>query len=217
MYDKVLIAVAAGLVAATPAAAQDALDASRYAGPRAELRLGFEFIGSGVQNDQSFGDRGSFGDDSSGEDIFGGVEVGYDLALGSQFVAGVYAGVEVTDTRLGSAGDRPYEVETGRNFTLGARVGIPLSTQAMIYGKAGYSNGKLNVDFLPGSDPTLFDDYDSSRSGFHVGGGAEIPVLARAYTRVEYVFSKYEKFDVGSTLELPFSRHQLVAALGMRF
>lgn len=217
MFDKALIAAAAGLAAATPAYAQDTADASRYAGPRAELRLGFEFVGSGVQDDQSFGDRGSFGDDSSGEDVFVGVEIGYDHPLGSRIVAGVYAGLEFTDTRLGSAGGRPYNVETGRNFTLGGRVGVPLSTDAMIYGKAGYSHGKLDVEFLPGSDPTLFDDYDSDRSGFHVGGGAEIPVLSRAYGRVEYVFSKYERFDAGSTLELPFTRHQLVAALGMRF
>src|SRR5688500_15664388 len=131
MLYKALIAAAAGLAAATPAAAQDTTDASTFSGPRAELRLGFEFIGSGVQDDQSFDERGSFGDDSSGEDVFGGVEVGYDHQLGSQFVAGVYAGLEFTDTTAGSAGGRPYEAETGRNFTLGARVGVPLSTNAM--------------------------------------------------------------------------------------
>lgn len=217
MFSKTLTAAVASLALATPAFAQDESTAATYSGARAEIRLGGEFLGGGVQANVVDENRGSFGDDRGAEGVFGGVEVGYDLAVARSVVVGAYAGAEYTDTEIFSAGDRPYRFDSGINYYLGGRVGMPLSRGAMLYVKGGYSNGKFDPEFLPGSTPSLFNDYESSRDGFHVGGGFEVPFLSNAYFRGEYVYTEYNTFDVSPTLELPFNRHQLVAALGMRF
>lgn len=217
MFSKTLTVAVASLVFATPAIAQDDSTAPVFSGARAEIRLGGEFLGGGVQANVVDENRGSFGDDRGAEGVFGGVEIGYDHAVAGGVVLGAYAGAEYTDTEIFSAGDRPYRFDSGLNYYLGARVGMALSRGALLYAKGGYSNGKFDPEFLTGSDPTLFNDYESSRDGFHVGGGFEVPFLSNAYFRGEYVYTQYDTYDLSPTLELPFNRHQLVAALGMRF
>jgi outer membrane immunogenic protein len=217
MFSKTLTVAVASVALATPAYAQDDSTAAAYSGPRAEIRLGGEFLGGGVQSNVVDEDRGDFGDDRGANGVLGGVEIGYDHAVAQGVVLGIYAGAEYTDTEIFSAANRPYRFDSGHNLYAGARIGMPLSRGAMLYAKGGFSQGKFDPEFLTGSDPTLFDDYDSSRSGFHVGAGAEVPFMSRGYFRAEYVYHEYDTFDVGTTLELPFNRHQLVASLGMRF
>lgn len=218
MITKAVAVAAASLVAATPALAQDDVTTATYTGPRVEVRGGIDFVSSGVVSDQTFGDRGEFGDDERGShDALIGAEAGFDFAVGSSLVLGGYAGIEWSQSSIPSVNNRPYNFEAGRNITVGARVGVPVSRGAMVYAKGGYSNGRLKPEFLTGADRTLFNDYDSNRNGLHAGAGAEIPFMQRAYARAEYVYHHYKKYDAGATLAVPFRRHQLVAGVGFRF
>jgi outer membrane immunogenic protein len=211
MKTQARLLAASALVAIAPAAAQDA---PNYSGPRAELRAGYEFVQSGVRSTQEFGERGVFGDDASNEEGMIGAEIGYDAAL-SGFVVGGYAGFEYSDANIGSAG-RPYTFNTGNNMTVGVRAGIALNPGALLYVKGGYSRGKLKV-VNEGPNPALFADYDSVRDGYHIGAGVELPFGTRYYARGDYVYHRYSPFDVTANDTLKFSRHQLVAAVGIRF
>lgn len=211
MKNQALLLAASAFVAIAPAAAQDA---PNYSGPRAEIRAGYEFVQSGVRSTQEFGERGVFGDDASNEEGLIGAEVGYDAAL-SGIVLGGYVGFEHSDANIGSAG-RPYTFNTGNNLTAGLRAGIALDPGALLYVKGGYSRGKLKV-VNEGPNPALFADYDDTRSGYHVGAGVELPFGERYYARGDYVYHRYSPFDVTANDTLKFSRHQLVAAVGIRF
>ncbi len=211
MKIQALLLAASALAAAAPAAAQDAYN---YTGPRAELRAGYEFVQSGVRSTQEFGERGVFGDDASNEEGMIGAELGYDAQLGGIIVGG-YAGIEHTDANIGSAG-RPFTFNTGRNMTLGVRAGVALTPGALLYVKGGYSRGRLRV-VEDGPNDALFADYEKGRNGYHVGGGVELPFGERFYARGDYVYSRYKPFEVTANDTLKFSRHQLIAGVGVRF
>lgn len=213
MIIKALLGAAAVVAVAAPASATDA---TKFNGPRIEGRVGYEFVNSGVRNITEFGQRGQFGDDASGEKPVYGVEAGYDMPLGN-FVFGGYVGFEHTDTTIRSPSS-PYEFKTKGNFTAGVRGGFAVTPDVLIYAKVGYSRGNQKPSmFLAGSNPALFNNYDNSRDGIHVGGGVEVPVIDRFYVRADYVFHRYNSFDVGSDQRLRFNRHELVAGFGVRF
>lgn len=196
---------------AMPAQAQDA---PSYTGPRAEARFSYDFVGAGFRNTVDFQDRGTFGDDSSDEGTNLGVEVGYDLATGP-LVVGVYAGAEFGDTQIAAIG-RPYRLETGRNYTLGGRVGVT-SRDVLVYAKGGYSNGRLKPILLTGANAALFNNFDRERTGFHVGAGAEFNLAGGVYGKIEALHHRYDRATISTTEEVRFSRTQLVGGVGFRF
>ena len=196
---------------AMPAQAQDA---PSYVGPRAEARFSYDFVGAGLRNTTNFQGRGTFGDDSSDEGTNLGVEVGFDAAAGP-LVVGAYVGGEFGETQITNIG-RPYRFETGPNYTVGGRVGI-VSRSVLVYAKGGYSNGKLKPLVLTGGDAAIFNDYDRSRDGFHVGGGAEFNLSGGLYGKVEYLHHRYDRATFPAGDELRFSRNQLIAGVGFRF
>lgn len=214
MTIKALLLAASAFAVAAPAVAQDASAGPSYTGARLEGRVGYEFVNSGVRSTQEFGERGVFGDDQSNEEGLIGAEVGYDAQVGG-IVVGGYAGVEISDANIRSAG-RPYTFNTGRNMTLGVRAGVALNPGALLYVKGGYSRGRLKVT-EEGPNPALFADYDTGRNGYHVGGGVELPFGTSYYARGDYVFHRYSPYDLSPGETLKFSRHQLVAAVGVRF
>jgi outer membrane immunogenic protein len=203
-------ALAAGI--AMPAAAQDAEPS--FTGPRVEGRIGYEFVSASLRNTRDFQGRGQFGDDSIDENFNLGAELGYDAQVGSA-VVGAYAGVTFSDARV-QAVNGPYQFDLGRNITAGVRAGVPVRG-VLIYGKAGYSNGRLKEIILPGGNAALFTNYERNRNGFHLGGGFDVPVMQRGYARFDYTYNQYNKDDIGTTQELQFNRHQLALGLGYRF
>lgn len=203
------VALVAGV--AVPAQAQDA---PSYTGPRAEVRLSYDFVGAGLRTTLDPQGRGTFGDDSSDEGTNLGAEIGYDLAVGP-VVVGAYAGAEVGETQIVNVG-RPYRFETGTNYTLGARVGVQ-SRGVLVYAKGGFSNGELKPVVLTGGSTTLFNNYDRNRDGFHVGAGAEFTLTGGLYGKVEYLHHRYDRATISATEELRFSRNQLIGGVGIRF
>jgi len=180
----------AGLVAVTafPAAAQ-APTPDRFAGFRVEAIAGWDNdrIGSGA--------------------AFGGA-LGYDRRVGRRVLLGVEG--EATDSSIHYCRDYPSFgfrqcQDFGRDLYLGGRIGLQLSDTLMLYGKAGYANGRINLRI-----------YDSSGSGaghvdmdgFRLGAGLERAIGRNMVVKAEYRYSYYE---------LGVERHQVVGGLGFRF
>jgi outer membrane immunogenic protein len=77
----------------------------------------------------------------------------------------------------------------------------------LLYAKAGYVNGRVNVAYdAPGSA----DDFDDgvNLDGVRVGAGVEFALGGNIYAKTEYRYSNYEA---------GYDKHQLVGGLGIRF
>jgi outer membrane immunogenic protein len=215
MKTAALFATAAfAMIASTSAGAQDTTDSPTFTGPRIEGQFGYEFVGASPRNIQDFQGRDQFGDDSIDENVLFGVEGGYDQQVGNVVVGG-YAGVDYGDARVQSI-NAPYQFSVSRQLTAGLRVGVPVRG-VLLYAKGGYSNGRLKETVQTGGNAALFADYDRNRNGYHIGAGFDVPVNSSLYTRFDYSYHEFEKFRIGSTQELEFNRHRVVAALGLRF
>jgi outer membrane immunogenic protein len=191
MRKYILAALLAG-TAATPAMAQEA---APFTGLRAEGIVGYEST--------EFEDEGSNG-------VAYGVGVGYDFQMGGA-VAGVEA--EISDSTVDEciddidvAGDELC-VQSGRDIYVGGRVGGLVTPRTLIYAKAGYVNGRVNVEYdAPG---TANDEDDGANlDGVRVGAGAEFALGPNSYTKAEYRYSNYEA---------GFDKHQGVVGFGFRF
>lgn len=200
----------------TPVQAQDA--ASSFDGPRIEARVGWD--GPQIRGTISDGvNRISRKADKTGV-VYGG-EIGYDHAL-RNVVIGAYAGLEESSAKeCGELyGEDRLCLRAGRNITGGVRIGTPVGDQFMLYGKGGYSNGRVTVDYR--DYELILADIDEGRNfdGFHVGGGVEGTLSGRVYGRLEYVYTSYGKVSAtldDATASLKPTRHQVAYAMGLRF
>lgn len=215
MTNKAIIVGLAAVAFAAPAAAQQTDSAAAFVGPRIEAKVGYEFVNSGVRGSQEIAGRGRFGAGSSGEDVTGGVEAGFDQQVG-RVTLGAYAGIDFSHVNVTSP-NRPYTTKTSHNLDAGVRVGLPIYAGVLGYVKGGYSVGRNKVQYLTGANQTLFNNYKRSRGGYHVGGGFEFPIENIFYAKVEYVYSQYKKYHPDATTELAFARHQILTGIGVRF
>lgn len=216
------IHLACGLLAvlATPAAAQS--DRVAPSGPRVEVRVGWDRT---VLSTYASDDTVTYKDHAGRSGVTYGAEVGYDVPLGPFAIVGAYAGIDgsstkscLTDERLG--GVSRDCVKAGRNLTAGARVGYLFGPTGLLYGKVGYSNGRVEERYTDSQFPE--DNYrdGTNRDGFHLGGGVEIGRAKGVYGKVEYVYTNYNGYefvDRTTTAKLDLDRHQVVAGMGYRF
>lgn len=221
MMKKFLAIAAAGsaIAVATPALAQDSGDAV-FTGPRVEAIIGYDKTKAGSSIDDIY-DR-----NNSMDGLLYGVGIGYDVDLGGLVVG---AEAELSDStaktrfRHGEMENFGYgRVKAGRDIYVGARVGGKVAPSTLLYVKGGYTNAKLKAD-------ARYDDLDYGDNfkldGWRVGAGVEQAISRNAYAKVEYRYSNYEKakFQFGpdgpSThrFDVDTDRHQVVAAVGMRF
>ncbi len=195
MRKYVLAGLMAGAaVAASPAAAQEA---APFSGPRVEGIVGYDT--TDVEDENSSG-------------IAYGVGLGYDFQTG-----GVVFGVEgeASDSTLDECvsdvdlvGDELC-VQAGRDLYVGGRVGAAVSPNVLVYGKAGYTNARVALDYEDGTAGTALDFEDGENlDGVRVGGGLEFALGPNSYAKAEYRYSNYEQ---------GFDRHQVVAGFGFRF
>lgn len=189
----VLLAGSATL-AVTPAAAQEA---SPFSGVRVEGLVGYDT--TDVEGENSDG-------------ITYGVGVGYDFQMGGM-VAGVEA--EASDSTVDECvssvditGDQLC-VDAGRDLYVGGRVGAAVSPNVLLYGKAGYTNSRVSLDYEDGTTGTV-NDFEAGENldGIRVGAGVEFALGPNSYAKTEYRYSNYEQ---------GFDRHQVVAGFGFRF
>lgn len=214
----IMLAVAAG-ACATPALAQYQVpEAPTNSGPRIEAKIGWDR----PTFDSLLSDDGVTYRDRGGKSGFAyGGEIGYDHQVNS-LVFGVYAGVDgSTVEECGELfGADRYCEKIGRNFTLGARAGVMLDDTFMLYGKVGYSNGRIQYEYTDYENILPDNDGGTNRDGYHVGGGLQFNLGARIYNRVDYTYTNYKNDEVrelGSTERLDTARHQVTYGLGYRF
>ena len=196
MRKYLLAALMAGATTAvaTPAAAQEA---APFTGIRVEGIVGYDTT--------DVEDEGSDG-------VVYGAGVGYDFQAG-----GVVLGIEgeISDSTVGECfsdtdlvGDELC-VDAGRDLYIGGRVGAAVSPNVLVYGKAGYTNARVRLDYEDGTGGTALDFSEGENlDGIRVGGGAEFAIGRNSYAKVEYRYSNYEQ---------GFDRHQAVAGFGFRF
>ena len=190
----VALLASAATVAATPALAQEN---APFSGVRVQGIVGYDRTHTdGVNSDG----------------VAYGAQVGYDFQAGN-----LVLGVE------GEAGDSTVDecanavivatdelcVNAGRDLYAGGRVGYALSPRVLLFGKAGYTNARVSLDYQDGTVATAPDfSIRDHLDGVRVGGGLEFALGPNAYLSTEYRYSNYEQ---------GFERHQVVAGLGFRF
>ena len=194
MRKYLLAALAAG-AAITPAAAQDT---APFSGARVEGIVGYDH--ADIE-----------GEGSSG--VTYGAQVGYDFQSRSGAVFGIEA--EATDSTVDEcitgfdiAGDELC-ADAGRDLYVGGRVGAAVSPNVLVYGKAGYTNARVSLDYEDGTAGTTAD-FEEGRNldGIRAGAGVEFAIGPNSYAKTEYRYSNYED---------GFDRHQVVAGFGFRF
>ncbi len=213
MHSRYLLAGALAALA-TPAIAQE----TGTTGFRAEVRAGYDNAQLNVDYDDGVD---SFNESDGANGIAYGAEIGYDFNLGS-VVVGPYAGIDFASTDYCSElfGDDEACIEAGRNITAGLRLGAQVSSNALIYAKGGYSNGRVTLAYEDFED--IIDDFEESESldGFHIGAGAEIGFSGSTYGKLEYVYTQYDGYDYEDTdfaAGADLSRHQVLVGFGVRF
>ena len=196
MRKYLLAALLAGsaTAAATPAFAQES---ARFSGVRVESIVGYDT--THVEGENSDG-------------ITYGAQVGYDFQAGG-LVLGVEgeasdSTVDECATGVNLAGDQLC-ANAGRDLYAGGRIGYALSPNVLLYGKAGYTNARLSLDYDDGTAATTLDFHQRQNlDGFRVGGGLEFALGPNSFVKAEYRYSNYEQ---------GFDRHQVVGGFGFRF
>ena len=177
---RILVAAAfAAAIIATPALAQD------------EDFSGFHIVAvGGAESTQSNGINKT--------GVVYGASVGFDGDVG-----GAIIGAEAEGT-LGTVKwctTGPVCVDSGRDLYGGVRIGKRISSNNMVYIKAGYTNARVNVS--TGGPTVASTDLDGVRVGLGLEGRSKNMLF-----RAEYRYSNYEA---------GFTRHQIVLGVGFHF
>jgi len=194
--------LAAAILAPGVAAAQSA-PVAPFEGARVEGLLGYDSQQAPFPGDAA---------DSNG--ILYGVAAGYDLRRGN-LVLGAEAELTgaSTDTRgdgVFAPGDR-IVIDAGRDLYAGGRVGFVVAPTTMVYGKLGYTNARVDIDYRGAAGGAGLAARDSDTSGgVRAGAGAEVAVAGNTYVKGEYRYSDYGSRTIDH-------RHQLVIGAGFRF
>lgn len=116
-------------------------------------------------------------------DITYGAALGYDLQFGK-----VVAGVDATAANVFDKAD----------LGVGARLGYVLNENVLAFGRVGYTN----------LERPAFRGRTFELEGLTLGGGLEVNLTDRVYTKAEY---RYTDFDAG------LGRHGALVGVGFRF
>lgn len=222
VFSAAASALALGIAA--PAFAQDgppppSATEGTFSGPRAGIILGWDRLQPGRTGDSDITDRNS----ASGL-TYGG-DIGYDIDTGRAVfgVEGEVTGSTAKVTNPAAADALGFgRIKAGRDLYLGARAGIKLAPQSLLYAKAGYTNQRLDLIAGPGDGSETGNHFNLD--GYRVGAGFEQLLGRRAYAKIEYRYSNYgdarlEYANGGNTnnFSIDTDRHQVVAGLGVRF
>lgn len=218
---RTVIITLAALAATTPAGAQ--VIARGVDGPRIELRSGWDDqVATLTYTDLSTAARTQTSQSAGQSGVGFGGEAGYDARVSTSTVLGVYAGIDGSTAKscaIDGIGVRQC-LKPGRNLYVGVRGGFYFAPSSIVYIKGGYSNGQIRLNQTDPLDATnSFSGSDNLR-GFHAGAGAQFGFGGRFYGKVEYVYTDYNGYEVTSgtdKVSLDFSRHQVLAGLGVQF
>jgi outer membrane immunogenic protein len=214
---------------AFPAQAQDTDTGGAFTGPRIQVQAGWDRTGINIVDTRNFGGRGNFdGHSQQDNEISYGGEVGFDFDLGG-FVVGAYAGADFSnasedfDFNTATPPAPRLTLEAERNMYAGARLGVVVAPNVMIYGKGGFSRGRLSDDRPNGTGTIVYPTNEDNFDGYHFGGGVEFSLGGMVYVRGDYTHTRYEDLvlpvqtNPAQTLEAHFNRNQATLGLGIRF
>lgn len=148
--------------------------------------------------------------DSSTEDVFAGVGVGYDFPVNDKTFIGVEANLDESAAKM-TPRLQPalgtLTVKANRDINVNVRVGTRVGEggKTRVYALAGYANLRVKAKF---SAPGGAISGSGNADGYRVGIGAERDVGKRAYAKIEYRYSNYEG---------GFTRNQALLGVGYRF
>lgn len=194
-----LAAVAAGL-SASPAWAQSASPGGFYVGALG----GYE----GIDVESADGSVSADADSA----VYG-VNVGYDLSLGSAFV-GIEGELSTSngDTEFPDSFTGAREgLEANGQYYIGARAGVALTPGIAAYGKVGYTSLDTKAFTSSGS----LDELKDNAGGLRFGGGVQVQLPGPLEARVEYRRSRYKDLIDGTFGNA--TTDQVVAGVGVRF
>lgn len=148
--------------------------------------------------------------DTHKDGVLYGIAAGYDVALGSNLIAGIEGEANDSTAKVcagaETAADPRLCARAARDLYVGGRIGTVVGGKTLLYAKAGYTNAQYKFTSDDGSSRTTLakDNLD----GVRVGAGAEYALSQNTYLKAEYRYSNYEQ---------GVSRNQVVAGFGMRF
>jgi outer membrane immunogenic protein len=197
-----LLAAAAAFASpfiAGAAQAQDSEEQKSFTGPRIEATAGWSQLNFDLA-------RYSIAGSSKGSGINWGVEAGYDVPLGGNFVAGVETGISFSNVdHTFSDATTSYVMHARRDIEISGRLGARLGDNALLYGKAGYTNLQLGADTSAGGATTL---QRANLDGLRLGAGVELGITRAAYLKTEYRYSNYQD---------GVSKNEVLTGFGIRF
>jgi outer membrane immunogenic protein len=215
-----LVLTALVVTAAAVSSPAFAQDAAPFSGPRIGVIAGWDHLVPGNSDDSYYRNNNADG-------VVYGVDGGYDVRAGRNLVLGIDGEVSGSTAKVDSdpynnSDDFGYgRVKTGRDLYLGGRVGFLLSPKTMIYGKAGYTNARLD---LTANETGAETGQHFNLDGYRLGAGIEEQLSPHTYAKVEYRYSNYSdarlEFPNGGNtdnFDVDTDRHQIVAGVGFRF
>jgi outer membrane immunogenic protein len=230
MRNTFLMSAAAMLLAAAPAAAQDMAapppapqdapaPAPAYAsatGPTTGVSPNGTSL-RGIRIEGNFG-WDDFRSQGTSRSKFGyGATLGFDGQIGDRFVIGPEASYwrannysEIcTANNGGQLCTKSFD-----EYSVGARAGILVAPQLLVFGKGGYVNNEQRKRFTAPAGRTGFYDHYSS-DGYQWGGGAELSManrfrgpLSGVYLSAQYIRDQYSDHT---------SRQRVMGGVGIRF
>lgn len=208
MKKLILVATAACCISA-PAYAQDDAELGGF---KLGVVAGYDSTKLTIEDEAAV-------DSGSKSGFLYGLAAGYDYDLGKA-VIGIES--EISDSSMKIYGvesedsDGDASFSASRELYVGARAGVAVTSNILLFAKAGYANGKFKERYWDG-DIRVKESY--SLDGYRLGAGAEF-VKGQAFGRLEYRYTDYGKIkgdDPDFEVNVSTSRHQVVATAGVRF
>lgn len=143
---------------------------------------------------------------SGNDTVTGGLFAGYDHKVTPKVVAGVEAGINLSDSD--DLAGTTASIDAERSIDLTARLGYLATDTTLLYARGGYSNVRAET-MLTNASGTLNDTSDLD--GWLVGAGVERALTQSISTRLEYRYSDLSEGDG------KFDRHQILVGASYHF
>lgn len=143
-----------------------------------------------------------------------GVQIGYDLPLGSAIVGveGEISGSTAkkcgTDISSTPVSNNTSCFRAGPDAYIGARAGVVVGNSTLLYAKGGYTSFRMGESFSYSATPNANFATKAYRGGYRVGAGLEQAIAPNLSVRLEYRFSRYNHI---------YDRHQAVVGASLRY
>lgn len=157
-----------------------------------------------------------------------GVFAGYGRDFG-RWYAGLEAEIDTADIDwmhrrdTNGSGGRDFSVQKKSDYGIALRLGYSLPNGTLLYGRAGPVRGRFNTTWAKGNNADANIDRSYKVDGKRYGLGAEIPLGAMAFARLDYTRTYYDSYRFttahGSPDDMQFENRESLfrMGLGLRF